>query len=95
MNEQDIYSELVKDFNLKDLPEEDREEMLFSVAETIHKQFLLDLYDVVGEKNFDAIQASANMGEDFYKTTIKHMAPNYETIFLEAKKKVVQAFSQA
>jgi hypothetical protein len=95
MNEQEIYNELVTDFNLKSLPEEDREEMLFEVAKTIHKQFLLDVYDTIGEKQFDALQASATMGEEFYKTTIKHLVPNYETIFKEAKKKVVQAFNQA
>lgn len=95
MNEQDIYDELVKDFNLKSLPEEDREEMLFEVAKTIHKQFLLDVYDVIDEQQFDALQASATMGEEFYKTTIKHLVPGYETIFREARKKVVQAFSQA
>jgi hypothetical protein len=95
MNEQEIYNELINDFNLKSLPEEDREEMLFEVAKTIHKQFLLDVYDAIGEQQFDALQASASMGEEFYKTTIKHLVPGYETIFKEAKKKVVQAFGQA
>lgn len=95
MNEKEIYDDLVTSFNLKGLSEEDREEMLFEVAKTIHKQFLLDVYDVIGEKQFDALQASAAMGEEFYKTTIKHLVPNYETLFIEAKKKVTSAFNQS
>lgn len=95
MNEKEMYDELVASFNLKGLAEEDREEMLFEVAKTIHKQFLLDVYDAIGEKQFDALQASATMGEEFYKTTIKHLVPNYETLLAEAKKKVTQAFNQS
>lgn len=95
MNEQDIYNELVKEFNLKSLPDEDREEMLTEIAKTIHKQFLLDVYDTIGEKQFGALQASASMGEEFYKTTIKHIVPDHETIFKNAKEKVVEAFNQA
>lgn len=95
MNEKEIYEQLINDFNIKSLPEEDREEMLFEVAKTIHKQFLLDIYDEIGEKQFDALQASASMGEEFYKTTIKHLVPNYETIFAGAKNKVIAAFGKA
>ncbi len=95
MNEKEIYEQLVNDFNLKGLPEEDKEEMLFEVAKTIHKQFLMDVYDRIGEKEFDALQASASMGEEFYKTTIKHIVPNYEELFAEAKNKVIKAFGKA
>lgn len=94
MNEKEIYERLVNDFDLKSLPEEDREEMLFEVAKTIHKQFLLDVYDEIGEAQFDALQASASMGEEFYKTTIKHLVPNYENLFNEAKNKVAKAFGK-
>lgn len=94
MNEKEIYERLINDFDLKGLPEEDREEMLFEVAKTIHKQFLLDVYDEIGEAQFDALQASASMGEEFYKTTIKHLVPNYEHLFNEAKNKVAKAFSK-
>lgn len=94
MNFQELYNQLVSDFNLKDLPEEDREEMLFEISKTIQKQFLLDVYDAIGAKQFDALQASANMGEEFYATTLKHLVPNYEELFQEARKKVVQSFNK-
>lgn len=92
MNFTELYNQLVSDFNLKDLPEEDREEMLLEISKTIQKQFLFDVYDVLGEQQFDALQASANMGEEFYATTLKHLVPNYEEIFQSARKKVVEAF---
>lgn len=92
MNEKEIYESLINDFDLRSLPEEDKEDMLLEVAKTIHKQFLLDVYDEIGEEQFDALQASASMGEEFYKTTIKHLVPNYEHLFNEAKNKVVKAF---
>ncbi len=93
MNPQELYQQLITDFNLKDLPEEDREDMLFEVSKTIQKQFLFDVYDTLGEEKFAALQASANMGEEFYATTLKHLVPNYESMFQEARKKVVQAFN--
>jgi len=92
MNFQELYTQLVNDFNLQDLSEEDREEMLFEVSKTIQKQFLFDVYELLGEKDFDALQASANMGEDFYATTLKHLVPNYEDLFQKAREKVVTTF---
>ena len=94
MNEKEIYESLINDFDLKSLSDEDKEDMLLEVAKTIHKQFLLDVYDEIGEEQFDALQASASMGEEFYKTTIKHIVPNYEQLFNEAKIKVVKAFGK-
>ncbi len=94
MNEKEIYESLINDFDLKSLSDEDKEDMLLEVAKTIHKQFLLDVYDEIGEEQFDALQASASMGEEFYKTTIKHIVPNYEQLFNEAKNKVVKAFGK-
>lgn len=92
MDFQELYNQLVSDFNLKDLPEEDREDMLFEISKTIQKQFLLDVFDAIGEKQFEALQASASMGEEFYATTLKHLLPNYEELFQAARKKVVESF---
>jgi hypothetical protein len=94
MDFQELYNQLVKDFNLQDLPEEDKEEMLLEVSKTIQKQFLFDVYDRIGKEQFDALQASANMGTEFYATTLKHIVPDYEAIFQEARKKVVKAFNE-
>lgn len=93
MNFQELYNQLIKDFNLEDLPEEDREEMLLEVSKTIQKQFLFDVYDLLQEEQFNALQASATMGEEFYATTLKHLVPNFEEIFQESRKKVVTAFN--
>ncbi len=93
MNFQELYNQLVQDFNLKSLPEEDREDMLLEVTKTIQKQFLFDVYDILGEQQFDALQASASMGEEFYATTLKHLVPNYEEVFQTSREKVVKAFN--
>jgi hypothetical protein len=94
MDFQELYNQLVEDFNLKDLSEEDREEMLLEISKTIQKQFLFDIYEVLGDQDFDALQASANMGEEFYATTLKHLLPNYEEIFQKSREKVTEAFKQ-
>ena len=60
---------------------------------SIQKQFLFDVYDILGEQQFEALQASAHMGEEFYATTLKHLVPNYEEVFHAARKKVVAAFN--
>lgn len=93
MNFDELYKQLVKDFNLEGLPEEDKEEMLLEVSKTIQKQFLLDVYDILGKDQFEALQASAAMGEEFYATTLKHLLPSYEEVFQISRGKVVSAFN--
>ncbi len=90
-----LYNQLILDFELAGLSEEDRESMLLEISKTIQKQFLLDIYALLGDEKFDALQTSANMGEEFYATTLKHLVPNYEEIFQQAREKVKQAFKNS
>ncbi len=90
-----LYNQLVEDFELKELPEEEREAMLLEISKTMQKQFLLDVYELLGDEKFDALQASANMGEEFYATTLKHLVPNYEELFQAAREKVKESFKKA
>lgn len=89
-----LHAKLVEDFELTGLSEEEQGTMLFEIGKTIQKQFLLDVYELLGDEKFDALQASANMGEDFYGTTLKHLVPNYEELFQAAIKKVTENFKQ-
>lgn len=89
-----LYNQLVEDFELKELPEEEREAMLLEISKTMQKQFLLDVYELLGDEKFDALQASANMGEEFYATTLKHLVPNYEELFQTAREKVKESFKK-
>lgn len=90
-----LYNQLVEDFDLKDVPESEREDILLEVSKTIQKQFLLDVYESLGEEKFDALQASASMGEEFYATTLKHLVPNYEAMFQRSREKVKAAFQDS
>jgi hypothetical protein len=94
MNFTELYNQMIEDFDLKGLREDQKEEMLTELAKTIQKQFLLDVYDFLGKEKFDALQASANMGEEFYTTTLKHLVPNYEEMFQEAREKVKKVFKE-
>lgn len=89
-----LYNQLVEDFELKDLSPEDREEILIEIGDTIQKQFLLDVYEMLGKEKFEALKHSSNMGEEFYATTLKHLVPGYETIFQNAREKVKIAFKK-
>lgn len=89
-----LREQLLNDFNIENLTEEDKEEMLLEISKTIQKQFLLDVYDLLGEEKFNALQASANMGDEFYTTTLKHLLPSYEEVFLAARMKIVTAFNK-
>lgn len=95
MDFNELYNKLAKDFELESLPEEEKDEMLIEVAKTIQKQFLLDVYNLLGDEKFNALQASATMGEEFYSTTLKHLVPNYEELFQNAREKVKTSFKQA
>ena len=88
-----LYNQLVTDFNLTNLPEEEKKEMLLEISKTIQKQFLIDIYDLLGREKFVALQTSAGMGDDFYATTLKHLVPNYEEVFIQARKKILTAFN--
>lgn len=87
-----LYNQLVSDFELSSLPEQEREEMLVEIMKTVQKQFLLDVYDLLGEEKFEALKQSASMGDEFYMTTVKHLVPNNEEMFLSAMEKVKRAF---
>lgn len=90
-----LRNQLIEDFSIQNLPKEEQDEMLLEIGKTIQKQFLLDIYDILGDESFDALQASASMGEEFYSTTLKHLVPNYEEIFQKSRQKIVEAFKQA
>ena len=92
MHMNELFNKLVQDFHLEGLPVEEREEVLIEISKTIQKQFILDIYDRVGEKDFEALQASANMGEEFYGTTLKHLIPDFEDVFANAHSKILKAF---
>jgi hypothetical protein len=89
-----LYNQLTADFGLEKLPESERDSILVEIAKTIQKQFLLDVYEELGEEKFGALQASANMGEEFYATTLKHLVPNYEEMFQAAREKVKADFQK-
>ncbi len=90
-----LYNQLVEDFELEKLSEEDREAALFEITKTVQKQFLLDVYDVLGDEKFAALKTSTDMGEEFYATTLKHLVPNYEELFQIAREKVKESFKKS
>lgn len=89
-----LHNQLINDFKLTSLPPEDKEEVLLEISKTIQKQFLLDVYDILGAEKFEALQASANMGDEFYATTLKHLLPSYEEVFIASRMKIVTAFNE-
>lgn len=94
MNNEELYKQLITEFKLEALSPEDQEMALLTLAKTIQKQFLLDIFDVLGEEKFKALEASINMGETFYDTTLKHLLPNYEEIFSESRNKIIDSFKK-
>ena len=89
-----LYNQLVQDFELESLSEQEREEALTEIGKTIQRQFLVDVGLLIGEEKFEALKQSANMGEEFYATTLKHLVPNNEELFQASPEKVKQGFKQ-
>lgn len=89
------FEEYLQDLGLENLAEIESLDALSSVALTVHKQFLLDLYDVVGEDNFNAIKTSIRLGPALYMTTLKHLAPNYLEIYKKSKNKIFIKLKEA
>lgn len=89
-----LYNQLIEDFNLINLSDDDKKEMILEVSKTIQKQFLLDVYDNLGKEKFEALQASASMGDEFYATTLKHLLPAYEEVFKTSWMKIVAGFNK-
>lgn len=82
------FEQYIRELGLEGFKEDENIEALESVALTVHKQFLLDLYDVVGEDNFNAIKTSIKLGPALYMTTLKHLAPNHMEIYQKAQDKI-------
>lgn len=85
---------LVKEFGLEMLSAADQQAMLSGLASSVQKRFLLDMYEKMGKVSFDALVSSMRMGKQFYVTTLKHLAPDYERVFVEARAKVAENFRQ-
>ena len=85
---------LIQEFGLEPLSEKDKDEMLLGLSDAVQKNFLLAVYEKIGKDQFDALQASATMGTEFYSTTLKHLIPDYEQLFMSSRAKVLQAFKQ-
>lgn len=88
----ELYNQLISDFKLEALSPQEQEAALNEIGKTIQKQFLMDVYEKLGEAQFDALEKSAQMGEDFYATTLKHLLPEYEEVFQASREKVRKAF---
>lgn len=94
MKNEELYKQLILEFKLENLSPEDQASALLTLAKTIQKQFLLDIFEILGEEKFKALEASINMGEAFYDTTLKHLIPNYEEVFLESRNKIINSFKE-
>lgn len=84
------YQSIIDEFGLASLPQHERDEMLLAILETIQKQFLFSVHKAIGKEQFNALEASASMGSEFYATTLKHLVPGYEDLFASAKNKVLK-----
>jgi hypothetical protein len=82
------FDDYINELGLSGLEKADALDALESVAITVHKQFLLDIYDVVGEENWNAIKTSIKLGPALYMTTLKHLAPNYLDIYAKSQAKI-------
>ena len=88
------FEDYVKDLGLEEMSREDQEEALAAVAKTVHTQFLADLYLAVGKEQFNAVKTSIKLGPSVYTTTLKHLVPQYMTLFEAAKQKVFSAIKE-
>lgn len=95
MDVEKIFKDLVAELELEKLSEKDQEEALLSISTAIQKQFLMDVYNRIGKDMFEALEASLKMGEEFYSTTLKHLIPDYDAMFQESRKKVLDAYKNA
>ncbi len=95
MDPETIFQQLIKELGLEGIKQEDQEEILLSLSKTIQKQFFLDAYERVGKDQFEALEASLKMGDNFYGTTLKHLIPDYEELFQSSRKKVIDSYKSA
>lgn len=95
MTPEQIYNQIVHDFELQGLTDADKDEMILQIGAAIQKQFLLDVYEKIGGDQLNALQASVQMGEAFYETTLKHLVPEYEDLFQSARQKVLTEYKKA
>ncbi len=94
MNHEVIYNDLIQELNLGGLAKEDRDAILMSLAKSVHKEFLLDVLHILGDEKFQALEASVAMGNEFYETSLKHLLPNYEEVFIAARERIINAFKE-
>jgi hypothetical protein len=94
MDTETTFKNLVAEFDLSGIPQENQEELLISLAQAVNTQFLLDVHKRIGEEHFAALEHSLSMGMEFYETTLKHLLPDYEEVFSAARTRVIDAYKK-
>ncbi len=73
------------------LPAGEQIPLLESVGKLVHKQFLADIKASLATEQFETLAASLDLGTTYFDTTLKHLAPHYETTFSESQEKVFRS----
>ncbi len=94
MDYEKTYKQLIEDFELSHLKEDEKREILLSLAKTIQKQFLLDVREKLDDQKWSALKTSLSMGNEFYETTLKHLLPDYNEVFKDSRQKIISKFKE-
>ena len=88
------FEDYIQAFKMEGLHEEDQIASLQAFAKAVHTQFLMNLYEDVGEENFNAIKASISLGAPIYATTLKHLAPEYMKTFERTREELIEKMKE-
>lgn len=93
MNEHEL-SQALRELNIDTLSQGDQEKILQGLVSAIQKQFLAMVHQKIGADNYAALDASLGMGPEFFITTLKHLVPDYEALYEEARRSLLATFTQ-
>lgn len=94
MNTSHDFTALASSLGLETLSQADQEMILTELARSINQEFLLAVLEQLGDKQFQALEASVDMGPEFYETSLKHLVPNHEELLGNARTKILTLFKQ-
>lgn len=97
INEHPLYNEIlsinerVDAFLLLDAIEQEKgiTSLMEDLGKIIHTQFLMDVYDICGEENFQILESSLEKGNEYYEHELSRLVPSHQEIFNLAREKII------
>lgn len=92
MDYQTLRSQLIEEYNIKDLDTSLQDEIIITLAKVIQEKFLETIHTRIGNAMFDVLLAKQEEGLAHYEDALQAFVPDHQKIFDETRGEVIRTY---